>query len=63
MLAKEFRTGQMHFRRGFGYGYTGTVFYDPRRAGAPVGRGTYEWDGAAGLVLGPIRNTTCCTSA
>jgi CubicO group peptidase (beta-lactamase class C family) len=48
MLAKEFRTGHMHFRPGFGYGYSGAVFYDPRRAGAPVGRGTYEWDGAAG---------------
>ena len=24
------------------------MFYDPDAAGVPVGKGTYQWDGAAG---------------
>jgi len=48
MLHPGFRTGHMHFRPGFGYGHNGAVVHDPARAGARVGRGTYEWDGAAG---------------
>jgi CubicO group peptidase (beta-lactamase class C family) len=32
----------------FGDGYNGAVFTDPDLAGVPVGRGTYQWDGAAG---------------
>jgi CubicO group peptidase (beta-lactamase class C family) len=34
---------------GRGYGYNGAVFFDPAAAGAPVGRGTYQWDGASGV--------------
>ena len=34
---------------GRGYGFNGAVFYDPAAAGAPVGRGTYQWDGASGV--------------
>jgi CubicO group peptidase (beta-lactamase class C family) len=34
---------------GRGYGFNGAVFYDPTAAGSPVGRGTYQWDGASGV--------------
>jgi CubicO group peptidase (beta-lactamase class C family) len=34
---------------GRGYGFNGAVFFDPAAAGAPVGRGTYQWDGASGV--------------
>jgi CubicO group peptidase (beta-lactamase class C family) len=34
---------------GRGYGFNGAVFYDPAAAGSPVGRGTYQWDGASGV--------------
>jgi CubicO group peptidase (beta-lactamase class C family) len=47
MMAKGFGIGFMQIRPGFGYGYNGAVFTDPEAAGLPVGRGTYEWDGAA----------------
>jgi len=47
MLSKGFGVGAMQIRPGFGYGYNGAVFTDPVAAGLPVGRGTYEWDGAA----------------
>ncbi|MBS0409784.1 MAG: beta-lactamase family protein [Proteobacteria bacterium] len=43
-----FGVGNMQIRPGFGYGFNGAVFTDPIAAGLPVGRGTYEWDGAAG---------------
>jgi len=43
-----FGVGSMAIRPGFGYGFNGAVFTDPVAAGLPVGRGTYEWDGAAG---------------
>jgi CubicO group peptidase (beta-lactamase class C family) len=48
MLAERWDAGHMHFRPGFGYGYNGTVVYDPVTAELPVGAGTYFWDGAAG---------------
>ncbi|UOZ07104.1 serine hydrolase [Amycolatopsis sp. WQ 127309] len=48
LLEKGFHAGHMDLRPGFGYGYDGAVFHDPALAGAPVGRGTYQWDGAAG---------------
>jgi len=34
---------------GRGYAFNGAVFYDPALAGSPVGRGTYQWDGASGV--------------
>lgn len=34
---------------GRGYGFNGAAFHDPVLAGAPVGRGTYQWDGASGV--------------
>ncbi len=48
MMQKGFGVGAMQIRPGFGYGFNGAVFTDPDAAGIPVGRGTYEWDGAAG---------------
>ncbi|KAA9149140.1 beta-lactamase family protein [Amycolatopsis acidicola] len=48
LLRRGFHVGHMDLRPGFGYGYNGAVFHDPVAAGAPVGRGTYQWDGAAG---------------
>ena len=40
--------GYQNIRPGFGYGFNGAVHYDPDLAGIPVGKGTYQWDGAAG---------------
>ncbi|MBV9542392.1 MAG: serine hydrolase, partial [Alphaproteobacteria bacterium] len=48
MLEAGFGIGAMQIRPGFGYGFNGAVFTDPAAAGIPVGKGTYEWDGAAG---------------
>jgi CubicO group peptidase (beta-lactamase class C family) len=41
--------GAHTFRPGYGYGFNGAVFYDPKLAGSPVGTGTYQWDGASGV--------------
>jgi CubicO group peptidase (beta-lactamase class C family) len=48
IMAGGFGIGQQMIRPGFGYGFNGAVFTDPARAGSRVGRGTYQWDGAAG---------------
>src|SRR6185312_5116147 len=48
MLKAGFGVGAMQIRPGFGYGYNCAVFTDPDAAGLPVGKGTFEWDGAAG---------------
>ena len=48
LLAGGFFAGVHSMRPGYGYGFNGAVFHDPELAGAPVGRGTYQWDGAAG---------------
>ena len=34
---------------GRGYAYNGAVFHDPVLADSPVGRGTYQWDGASSV--------------
>ena len=49
LLERRFIAGVHHFRPGYGYGFNGAVFYDPALAGSPVGRGTYQWDGASGV--------------
>jgi CubicO group peptidase (beta-lactamase class C family) len=41
--------GMQRMRPGRGYGFNGAVFHDPPLAGSPVGRGTYQWDGASGV--------------
>jgi CubicO group peptidase (beta-lactamase class C family) len=48
ILAGGFGVGRQSLRPGTGFGFDGMVFTDPALAGSPVGRGTYQWDGAAG---------------
>jgi len=48
MLETRYGVGHQQIRPGFGYGFNGAVFTDPEKAGVPVGKGTYHWDGAAG---------------
>lgn len=48
LLNAGFIAGVHHIRPGYGYGFNGAVYYDPELAGSPVGRGAYQWDGAAG---------------
>ena len=40
--------GAHTFQPGYGYGFNGAVFVDPEQVGSKVGKGTYQWDGAAG---------------
>jgi CubicO group peptidase (beta-lactamase class C family) len=49
LLEKRFVAGAHAFRPGYGYGFNGAVYQDPVLAGSPVGRGTYQWDGASGV--------------
>ena len=49
LLVSGFVAGVHRFRPGYGYGFNSAVFYDPALAGSPVGRGTYQWDGASGV--------------
>jgi len=49
LLGRRFVAGAHTFRPGYGYGFNGSVFHDPKLAGSPVGRGTYQWDGASGV--------------
>jgi CubicO group peptidase (beta-lactamase class C family) len=48
IIAGDFGVGMQHVGPGRGYAFNGAVFYDPPLAGSRVGRGTYQWDGAAG---------------
>ncbi len=48
IIAGGFGIGLQQIRPGYGHGFDGAVFTDPVAAGIPVGRGTYQWDGAAG---------------
>jgi CubicO group peptidase (beta-lactamase class C family) len=48
LMAGGFGVGHQPIRPGFGYGFNGAVFTDPALADSKVGRGTYQWDGAAG---------------
>jgi CubicO group peptidase (beta-lactamase class C family) len=48
LIGGGFGVGLQQIRPGYGYGYNGAVFTDPDAAAVPVGRGTYQWDGAAG---------------
>jgi CubicO group peptidase (beta-lactamase class C family) len=43
-----FGIGNQSIRPGCGYGFNCAVFYDPQTAGLPVGKGSFQWDGAAG---------------
>lgn len=48
LLTGKFSIGNAVMRPGFGYGYNGAVEFDPADANLPDGKGTYQWDGAAG---------------
>ena len=48
LLAGGYGIGLQQIRPGYGQAYNGAVFHDPAAAGSKVGRGTYQWDGAAG---------------
>ena len=48
LLTGQFGIGNAVMRPGFGYGYNGAVEFDPAEANLPDGKGTYQWDGAAG---------------
>jgi CubicO group peptidase (beta-lactamase class C family) len=48
LLTGKFGIGNAVMRPGFGYGYNGAVEFDPANANLPDGKGTYQWDGAAG---------------
>jgi len=46
--ARKFGIGNAGIRPGFGYGYNCAVEYNPAEANLPDGKGTFQWDGAAG---------------
>jgi CubicO group peptidase (beta-lactamase class C family) len=48
IIGGGFGVGFQQIRPGYGHGFNGAVFTNPGAAGLPVGRGTYQWDGAAG---------------
>jgi CubicO group peptidase (beta-lactamase class C family) len=48
IIAGGYGIGFHVFRPGLGQAYNGVVFTDPDAAGIPVGKGSYQWDGAAG---------------
>jgi CubicO group peptidase (beta-lactamase class C family) len=48
IMAGGYGIGLQQIRPGYGHGFDGAVFTDPDKAGIPVGKGTYQWDGAAG---------------
>jgi CubicO group peptidase (beta-lactamase class C family) len=48
LMTGGFGIGAMWMRPGFGHGFDCAVFTDPDAAGIPVGKGTFQWDGAAG---------------
>jgi len=48
LLNGQFGIGYAVMRPGFGYGYDCAVEFDPAEANLPDGKGTFQWDGAAG---------------
>jgi len=48
LIGGGFGVGHQAIRPGFGHGYNCAVFTVPALAGLPVGKGTFQWDGAAG---------------
>ena len=49
LLTGEFGIGQHILRTGFGYGFNCAVVFDLAEAGLADGKGTFFWDGAAGM--------------
>jgi CubicO group peptidase (beta-lactamase class C family) len=60
LMSGAFGVGHQAIRPGFGYAWDGAVFTDPQLAGVPVGKGTYQWDGAAGtwFWVDPVNDLT-----
>lgn len=48
LLGRRFTDGHYVIGQGNGHALNALVCIDPRRAGRPVGKGTYEWSGAFG---------------
>jgi CubicO group peptidase (beta-lactamase class C family) len=48
LLTGQYSIGNAVMRPGFGYGYNCAVEFDPAEANLPDGKGTFQWDGAAG---------------
>jgi CubicO group peptidase (beta-lactamase class C family) len=48
LMTGGFGIGSQQMRPGLGFGYNVAVFEDPVKAGAPIGKGSYLWDGAGG---------------
>jgi CubicO group peptidase (beta-lactamase class C family) len=48
LLTGQYGIGNAVMRPGFGYGYDCAVEFDPAEANLPDGKGTFQWDGAAG---------------
>lgn len=48
LIERGFVMGHQRIGPGRGFALNGSVFTDPALAGVAVGRGTYQWDGAAG---------------
>lgn len=48
LLTGQFGIGLAQMRPGFGYGYDCAVEFDAAEANLPDGKGTFQWDGAAG---------------
>ena len=48
LMTGEFSIGLQRMRPGFGFGFDVAVFTDPALAGTTIGKGSYQWDGAAG---------------
>lgn len=48
LMAHGYVAGHQRVGPGAGFGLNGIVFTDPALAGVPLGRGSYQWDGAAG---------------
>jgi CubicO group peptidase (beta-lactamase class C family) len=48
LLTGQYSIGNAVMRPGFGYGFNCAVEFDPSEANLPDGKGTFQWDGAAG---------------
>jgi len=48
VLTRKYGIGNAAMRPGFGYGYNCAVEFNPAEANLPDGKGTFQWDGAAG---------------
>jgi len=61
LIERGFAMGHQRIGPGRGFALNGSVFTDPHLAGVAVGRGTYQWDGAAGtwFWIDPAHDLLC----